>query len=135
MNDEPHDRRHNGGPLSEDDGRKLWNHIRALEAFDEQLQETRDDRKTRKNIAKAQGFDPNILEAMVKRRKIGAGETRQADNLVQLYEEALAELGVQPLEETRKAREAGERRTLEQIDEDLHGEEPEGDGPDRTMFN
>lgn len=108
--------------LDADKRQSLWNHVRALETFDEQLQEVRDDRKARKDLAKQQGFDPNILDAIVKRRKIGAGETRQADDLVKIYEEALAELGVKPLEETRRPREADERRTLEEIDEALHGE-------------
>jgi uncharacterized protein (UPF0335 family) len=122
MSDEP-DRRHNGGPLSEDDARKLWNHVRAIENLEEAAQEIRDDVSERKKLAKADGFDTNILAAIVKRRKIGAGETRAADSLVRLYEEALEEQKILPLEETKQ--EPRERRTLDEIDADLHGPDPD----------
>lgn len=112
--------RHNGGPLSEEDARKLHDHIRALEVLDEQLAEVSLDVKTRKELAKTDGFDNNILAAVLKRRKIGEGATRQADAILSLYEEALREQGVLPLEQTK--RQAETRRTPEQIAEDLHGE-------------
>jgi uncharacterized protein (UPF0335 family) len=70
----PH--RHNGGPLNDDDARKLWNHIRALENLEEQKADLNLDVKARKELAKADGFDTNIVLAIVKRRKQGAGETR-----------------------------------------------------------
>jgi uncharacterized protein (UPF0335 family) len=37
------------------------------------------DVKARKELAKADGFDTNIVGVIVKRRKIGNGETRVAD--------------------------------------------------------
>jgi DNA segregation ATPase FtsK/SpoIIIE-like protein len=112
--------RHNGGPLNDEDGRKLWDHIRALEVLDEQAAEVRLDIQTRKALAKSDGFDPNIIGTIMKRRKIGAGETKQADNLVQLYEEALVEQGALPLEEGR--RRAPERKTTQEIADELHGQ-------------
>lgn len=116
----PH--RHNGGPLSDDDARKLWDHVRALENLDEQIADIRLDVKARKELAKTDGFDPNILAVILKRRKAGEGQTRAADTLLQLYEEALEEQGVLPLERTRK--QLAERRSTEQIAEDLHGVPP-----------
>ena len=74
--------RHNGGPLNEDDAKKLWNHVRALEVIDEAINDCREDRKVRKEMAKKDGFDQNIVEAIIKRRKIGLGESRTADTLV-----------------------------------------------------
>ena len=113
--------RHNGGPLNEDDQRKLWNHIRALETLEEQKAEVAEDIKCRKEIVKADGFDTNIVGIILKRRKAGKGQTSAADSLLQLYEEALQEQGALPLEETKRPKESEERRTPEQIAEDLHG--------------
>ncbi|HEV2079425.1 MAG TPA: GapR family DNA-binding domain-containing protein [Allosphingosinicella sp.] len=118
--------RHNGGPLNDDDARKLWNHIRALETLEEQKAEVAEDIKCRKEIVKADGFDTNIVAIILKRRKAGQGQTSAADNLLQLYEDALAEQKVLPLEETKRPKEGG-RRTIEQIAEDLHGEPPPED--------
>lgn len=57
----PDNRRHNNGPLSDDDAGKLWNHIRALENLEEQKADLNLDVKARKELAKADGFDTNIL--------------------------------------------------------------------------
>lgn len=115
----PH--RHNNGPLNDDDTRKLWGHVRALENLDEQKADLNADIKARKELAKADGFDTNIVAAIIKRRKLGAGETFAADTLIRLYEEALAEQGALPLEQTRVVH--TQRRSTEQIAQDLHGEE------------
>jgi uncharacterized protein (UPF0335 family) len=115
--------RHNGGPLSDDDARKLFDHVRACEILDEQMEEVREDRKARKALAKADGFDPNILEAIVKRRKLGQGETRVADSLIRLYEEALIEQGALPLEDSRRV-EPPVRSSVEDISQRLHSQEP-----------
>jgi uncharacterized protein (UPF0335 family) len=89
--------RHNGGPLNDDDARKLWNHIRALENLEEQKADLNLDIKTRKELAKGDGFDTNILGVILKRRKQGFGATAAADNLIRLYEEALEEQKLLPL--------------------------------------
>jgi DNA segregation ATPase FtsK/SpoIIIE-like protein len=129
--------RHNGGPLSDDDGRKLWDHIRALEVLDEQAAEVRLDIKTRKELAKADGFDNNIIAAIIKRRKVGAGETKQADNLVQLYEEAIQEQGALPLEESKRA--APVRQSVEEIAEKLHQQDappnPRLEGKEQELYD
>ena len=113
--------RHNGGPLSDEDALKLWGHVRALENLEEQKADLNLDIKARNELAKADGFDVNIVKAILKRRKIGAGETRVADDLLALYEEALREQGVLPLERTRTQQ--PQRRSTEQVAQDLHGEE------------
>lgn len=113
--------RHNGGPLSEDDTRKLFNHIRAIEVIEEAEQDLRDDKKVRKELAKKDGFDPKILDVIVKRRKLGAGETRASDTLIKMWEEALDDEGVLPLEQTRIT--APPRRTLDEISQQTHGVE------------
>lgn len=124
----PPPNRHNNGPLLDEEARKLWGHVRALEVLEEQVQEVRDDQKARKDLAKADGFDTNILAIIIKRRKIGNGESRAADTLTKLYEEALEEQGALPLEETRRARE--QRRSPEEIAQDLHGTDPPTDDSD-----
>jgi uncharacterized protein (UPF0335 family) len=121
MPSEPLNRHHNGGPLSDDDQRKLLNHVRAIEVLEEQEQDIRDDKKVRKELAKKDGFDTKILDAIVKRRKLGQGETRAADHLIRLYEDALEEEGMLPLEQTKVA--IPTRRTLEEISRETHGQE------------
>jgi uncharacterized protein (UPF0335 family) len=116
----PH--RHNGGPLSDDMAEKLWGHIRAMEIFEEQAQDIRDDIKARKELAKADGFDPNIMAAILKRRKNGAGETMLADQMTKIYEEALVDQGALPLEQTRITP-AQRRRDVEEISQTIHGED------------
>lgn len=113
--------------LDEDRQKKLWNHIRALEVLEVAKADVNEDIKARKTIAKEDGFDLNILSAVMKRRKAGEGQTLAADTLVELYEEALREQGALPLAQTRKPPEAEPRRTIEEISEDLHGEEPPED--------
>jgi len=129
------DRRHNGGPLNEDDAKKLWGHIRAIETLNEQIEEVKLDVKERKDLAKKDGFDTKILEAVVKRRKIGHGETTQADELIKLYEQALEEQKALPLEQTQKRRTPEDRRTVEEIDEDLHGDRSLDDNGTRWPLN
>ena len=114
--------RHNGGPLSDDDRRKLWDHVRAREALNEQMEEVRLDISARKEIIKADGFDVNMVEMILKRRKAGEGETAAADSIIRIYEEGLRDQGALPLEQTRKPT-APVRRPLEDIARDLHGED------------
>jgi len=122
MTDDRDGPRGNGGPLNDDAAAKLWGHVRAFEVLDAQMQEIRDDVAARKDLAKADGFDNNILQVILKRRKVGAGQTREADNLVKLYEEALIEQGALPLEETnRLSRQPEDRRSPDEIAESLHG--------------
>lgn len=120
MAKEPH-HRHNGGPLSDEMAEKLWGHVRALEIFAEQKADIGEDEKARKALAKADGIDTNILAAIIKRRKLGAGETATADQLVRIYEEALEDQGALPLEQTRIT--PAPRRTVEEIATETHGQD------------
>lgn len=117
----PHHRGHNGGGLSPSEQAKLWDHVRALEVLEEAAADIREDQNARRALAKADGFDKNVLAAILKRRKAGEGETRQADNLVRIYEEALREQGALPLEQTSQPA-VPERRKIEDIAQELHGQ-------------
>lgn len=112
--------RHNGGPLSDEDRRKLWDHVRAMEVLDEQAIEVRLDIAARKSLAKQDGFDTNMIAVILKRRKAAEGETRAADDMIRVYKDGLRDQGALPLEQTRKP--ATPRRPLQDIAEDLHGE-------------
>jgi DNA segregation ATPase FtsK/SpoIIIE-like protein len=114
--------RHNGGPLSDEDAEKLWGHIRALEVLAEQKQEVADDEKARKALAKADGFDTKVLAAIMKRRQLGEGETKAADTLIRIYEEALQEQGALPLEQSKRTA-PPVRRSVEEVAQQLHGQE------------
>lgn len=111
----PPDNRHNGGPLNDDDALKLWNHVRALESLEEQKADIQLDIKTRKELAKGDGFDTNIVGVILKRRKQGYGATAAADSLIRLYEEALEEQKSLPLSErvADRLEAAGYKRTGE----------------------
>lgn len=113
--------------LDEEQQHKLWNHIRALEVLDGLKADIAEDIKTRKEIAKGDGFDVNIIGVVLKRRKAGEGQTSAADSLLQLYEAALREQKALPLEQTRRPPEADDRRTAGEVAEDLHGEPPPED--------
>lgn len=116
-----HPHGHNGGGLSPDEQRKLWDHVRAMEVLNEQMEEIRADIAARKQLAKADGFDTNIVAAILKRRKAGEGETRAADNLVRMYEDGLRDQGALPLEQTKGAA-PPPRKPLEEIAQELHGQ-------------
>jgi DNA segregation ATPase FtsK/SpoIIIE-like protein len=116
----PH--RHNGGPLSDEDAEKLWGHVRALEVLGEQKAEIAEDEKARKALAKSDGFDTAILAAIIKRRKNGDGETKLADSLVRIYEEALEDQGALPLEQTKKPSQPP-RSSVEEVAQRLHGQD------------
>ena len=73
---------------------KLFNHVRALDALDEQKSELQDDIKQRTELLKADGFDPDVTKAIRKRRKAGVGQTMAFDALVEEYEDALREKGL-----------------------------------------
>jgi DNA segregation ATPase FtsK/SpoIIIE-like protein len=118
----PVNRHHNGNGLSLEEQRKLWDHVRAREALNEQMEEVRMDIAARKDLMKADGFDVNMVEAILKRRKAGEGETRKADDMIRIYEEGLREQGALPLEKTRTAAPPA-RRSLEDIARELHGED------------
>lgn len=121
----PH--RHNGGPMSDEMRLKFWNHMRALEVLDEQKADIALDIKVRKELVKTDGLDVNIVEAVRKRRKLGEGECRTADQMIAIYEEALRDQGALPLEQTRDRTPV--RRTTDEIAQELHGEPmPELDG-------
>lgn len=108
--------------LDAEQQRQLWNHVRALEVLEELKADVAEDIKARKAIIKNDGFDTNIVAVIMKRRKAGEGQTLAADSLLELYEAALKDQGALPLEKTRKAPEAEERRDVAQVAEDLHGE-------------
>jgi DNA segregation ATPase FtsK/SpoIIIE-like protein len=119
--DPPH--RHNGGPLSDEDAEKLWGHIRALEVLGEQKAEIAEDEKARKALCKSDGFDTNIVGAILKRRKQGHGEAAAADQILRIYEQALEDQGALPLEQTRAPKQPP-RSSVEDVAQRLHGQEP-----------
>lgn len=64
----------------------LFGHIQALEWLQEAKDEAGADFNERKALAKEDGFDTNVLGAILKRRKNGEGQTRQFDEILQDYE-------------------------------------------------
>ncbi len=69
----------------------LHDHVLSLEQKAEAIDDARGEFNERLAMAKADGFDTNVLKAILKRRKQGDGATRAFDDLLQEYEDALAE--------------------------------------------
>lgn len=67
----------------------LYNHVLALERLQEAKDEAAADYNERKKIAKEDGFDTNVLAAILKRRKNGDGQTMEFDRLLREYEDAI----------------------------------------------
>lgn len=67
----------------------LYAHLLALEKIQEAKDDAAADYNERKKIAKEDGFDTNVLEAIKKRRKNGEGQTIAFDRLLREYEEAI----------------------------------------------
>ncbi|AYJ85749.1 DUF2312 domain-containing protein [Sphingomonas paeninsulae] len=69
----------------------LFHHIRALENLQEVKDEAASDFNERKKLCKEDGFDTNVVTAILKRRKNGEGQTLAFDDLLREYEEAIEE--------------------------------------------
>lgn len=87
----------------------LFNHIRHLEKLQEAKDEAAADYNERKKLAKEDGFDTNVIAAILKRRKNGEGQTVAFDELLREYEDAIEEQKKLPLDEqlTERLREEG----------------------------
>jgi DNA segregation ATPase FtsK/SpoIIIE-like protein len=68
----------------------LFAHVKALEALQEVKDDAAADYNERKNLAKEDGFDTNVLAAILKRRKNGKGQSMAFDDLLREYEDAVA---------------------------------------------
>lgn len=69
----------------------LYAHVRALEKLQEVKDEAAADYNERKALCKEDGFDTNVVTAILKRRKNGEGQTVAFDELLREYEYAIAE--------------------------------------------
>ncbi len=77
----------------------LFNHIRALESLQEVKDEAAADYNERKKLAKEDGFDTNVVAAILKRRKNGEGQTQAFDDLLRDYEDAIEAQKKLPLDQ------------------------------------
>ena len=75
----------------------LYNHIRALEKLQEAKDDAAADYNQRKALAKEDGFDTNVMAAILKRRKNGEGQTLAFDELLREYEQFIEDAKEQPL--------------------------------------
>lgn len=69
----------------------LYQHVRALEGLQEAKDEAAADYNERKALVKEDGFDTNIVAAILKRRKSGKGQTATFDQLLSEYEDMIAD--------------------------------------------
>lgn len=70
-----------------DDRLKL--HVEAIEALLEEKKNITDDIKDRKALAKGEGYDTKVLDAVIKRRAIERAAVTEFDALVETYESNL----------------------------------------------
>jgi uncharacterized protein (UPF0335 family) len=74
-----------------DRAERLYNHVRSVERLNDEKQSIQEDINERFALAKQDGFDTNVMKAIVKRRKNGEGQTIAFDTLLQEYEDAIEE--------------------------------------------
>lgn len=80
---------HNKRPASR--GELLYNHLLALERLQEAKDDVAGDYNERKKLVKEDGFDPNVVEAIKKRRKNGRGQTMAFDEMMAEYEDLITD--------------------------------------------
>ena len=101
----------------------LYQHILSLERLQEAKDEAGADFNERKKLVKEDGFDTNVVAAILKRRKNGQGQTVAFDQLLAEYEDML--------EDRRDAHDTGMERmpgvvTSGDFERDLQARMPEG---------
>lgn len=69
--------------------RVLFDHVLALERLQVDKDEAATDFNVRVGLAKEDGFDTNVVKAILKRRKNGDGQTMAFDELLRDYEDLI----------------------------------------------
>lgn len=122
-------------PLTRDQAEKLYEHIRAIEDLEGDVKEIRDDITERKKlVTESLPVQKDVLDFVLKRRKHSKGELCNFDTMLQLVEEAVAEVEQEHADETRERIRSAAERGAHDEELDLAGpeddDEAEGDEPD-----
>jgi uncharacterized protein (UPF0335 family) len=71
------------------DSRRLKSFVARIEHVQGDLDALNEDKTEIYREAKSDGFDTNVIKALIRRRRNGKGATQEADALLALYERAL----------------------------------------------
>jgi uncharacterized protein (UPF0335 family) len=81
---------HDARPLTTEEGQQLYEHIRAIEALEEEKQEIADDISERKTLCcERLPINKDVLQFVLKRRKAGRSTCGNFDSMLELVEEAI----------------------------------------------
>lgn len=97
--DELHGLGHNNPPRKPTRAEQLYQHVLALERLQQVKDDASADYNERKMLVKEDGFDPNVVEAIRKRRKNGKGQSQAFDQILAEYEDMIADAETQVAED------------------------------------
>lgn len=84
------DTHHDARPLTAEEGQQLYDHIRAIEALEEERKEIADDIAERKTLCcERLPVNKDVLNFVLKRRKAGRSTCGNFDSMLELVEEAI----------------------------------------------
>jgi uncharacterized protein (UPF0335 family) len=89
-------------------GSRLLSFIERIENVEEEIKALRDDVKDIKQEAKSAGFDPKIINLLIKERKMAPHERAEQEQLLEVYRAAIGQLDGTPLGDEARRRVAGE---------------------------
>lgn len=96
---------HDARQLTEEEGRLLYDHLRAIESLTAEKDDIQADITERKKLATEQvPIQKDVLEFVLKRRKHGKGVTGNFDQMLEFVEEAITQIEMDRREEGRSVR-------------------------------
>lgn len=86
----------------------LLHHVQAIEVLEERKRRLAQDVAARMKAARADGFDPAIIRAVVRERRMTAEQREEQQALLDMYRAALGMLADTPLGDAARRRLSGE---------------------------
>lgn len=112
---------HDARPLTKEEAAQLYEHVRAIEALEEEKKEISDDINERKTLCcERLPVNKDVLNFVIKRRKAGRSTCGNFDSMLELVEEA-----IHAVEDQRRS--AGPRLVATSSPEQIDDEGDEGD--------
>lgn len=111
---------HDAQALDREQATALYEHIRAIEALEADKKDIQEDITQRKTlVTESLPVQKDVLDFVLKRRKHSKGIVNNFDTMLQLVEEAVAEVEAEHADETRATIAAAARRGAPAEDEEL----------------
>jgi len=125
---------HDARPLTEEEAKQLYDHIRAVEALNDEIKDIQSDKNERITLCcEVLPINKDVFDFVIKRRKAGRGTCGNFDSMLELVEEAVLAVEEQrrdPGPPPRKEREVVEREEAAEAELDDDAPPFEPDEPD-----